>query len=171
MSPVEASSNDSVAVGDVLLGKYRLDAELGRGGMGIVFRAEQLALERGVAIKVLHSELAQQPGVRERFLREGKAASRIPGEHVVRILDVDTLPGGTPFLVMELLEGDDLSFVRQRNSPLPPATAIDYLLQACDAIGRAHERGVVHRDLKPANLFLATAVGKTTCWASGSAGI
>ncbi len=144
-----------LAAGKVLRGKYRIDRVIGKGGMGIVLQATHLDLDRPVAIKVLHPELRVHGELVERFLREGKAASKIQSDNVARVLDVDRLDDGTPFLVMEYLEGTDLSAVRKMGSPLPTRTAIEHVLGACKAIGEAHRRGIVHRDLKPANLFLA----------------
>jgi len=140
--------------GSLLRGKYRVVRLLGQGGMGRVIEAQHLDLDRRVAVKVLHPELRSNSDLVDRFLREGRAAAKIEGEHVARVLDVDRLDDGTPFLVMEFLEGHDLSVVRRSRSPLPIADAIEYVLQACTAIKEAHERGIIHRDIKPANLFL-----------------
>ncbi|WP_394832889.1 serine/threonine protein kinase [Pendulispora rubella] len=140
--------------GDVLIGKYRIDRVIGDGGMCIVYAAEHLQLEDWVAIKVLRTEWVDRPEVVERFLREGKTATRIRSEHVVRTFDVGTLDDGTPCLVMEHLVGSDLDALLTANGPLPVPAAVDYLLQAGEAIGEAHQLGIVHRDLKPANLFL-----------------
>jgi serine/threonine-protein kinase len=145
----------TIGVGSILRGKYRVDSVLGVGGMGMVLGARHLRLDQRVAIKVLLPEMLAHPEVVERFGREARAASRIDNDHVARVTDVDTLEDGSPFLVMEYLEGRDLSFVRGAGVPLPPSRAVDVVLQACDAIGAAHALGVVHRDLKPANLFLA----------------
>ncbi|MBI4954638.1 MAG: protein kinase [Myxococcales bacterium] len=140
--------------GTVLREKYRVERVLGKGGMGVVLEARHVELDRRVAIKVLHAELRAHAELVERFLREGRAASKIEGEHVARVLDVDRLPDGTPFIVMEYLEGHDLSSVRRARQPLPVAEAVSYVLQACEAIAQAHRAGIIHRDLKPANLFL-----------------
>jgi serine/threonine-protein kinase len=141
--------------GAVLRGKYRVDRVLGTGGMGMVLGAWHLRLEQRVAIKVLRPEMAAQPDIVRRFEREAHAASRLESEHVARVMDVDTLDDGTSFLVMEFLEGRDLSFVRRARTPLDPAQAVGCVLQACRAIADAHAAGVIHRDLKPANLFVA----------------
>ncbi|MFO0758860.1 MAG: protein kinase [Byssovorax sp.] len=141
--------------GQILLGKYRVERVLGQGGMGVVVAAWHLRLEQRVAIKILRPELLQNHEVVERFLREARAASKIEGDHVVRVTDVETLEDGTPCMVMEYLEGRDLGWVRERNQSLAPGDAVDYLLQACEAIADAHAHGVIHRDIKPGNLFLA----------------
>jgi eukaryotic-like serine/threonine-protein kinase len=108
--------------------------------------------------------MLEHPEIVGRFLREGRAACKIEGEHVARVLDVDTLDAnGIPFLVMEFLEGKDLSSVRAANEPLPPDQAVHHVLQACSAIAQAHAKGIVHRDLKPANLFLTRRHDGTAC--------
>jgi serine/threonine-protein kinase len=138
---------------DVLAGKYRIVRMLGEGGMGIVAEAVHLGLGHRVALKLLKTELIR-PEHRERFFREAWAAGSLRSEHVVAIKDVDTLPDGTPFLVMEYLEGTDLGAAVQQRGPLPVEAATDHVLQACHAVAEAHVLGIVHRDLKPANLFL-----------------
>jgi serine/threonine-protein kinase len=138
----------------LLRGKYRVAKVLGHGGMGVVVEAMHLDLERRVAIKILHAELHSNTELVERFVREGRAASRIEGDHVARVFDVDRLEDGTPFLVMEYLDGQDLSYVRRSQTPLPTKQAIGYVLQACSGVALAHAAGVIHRDVKPANLFV-----------------
>jgi serine/threonine-protein kinase len=123
--------------------------------MGIVVAAIHLGLDQRVALKILRSELRRMPEVVERFQREARAASKIEGAHVAKVLDVGALDDGTPFMVMEHLEGNDLSAVRRNGRPLPPALVASYLIEACEAIGEAHGLGIIHRDIKPANLFLA----------------
>lgn len=140
--------------GTLLRGKYCVNRLLGHGGMGVVVEALHLDLERRVAIKLLHADLQSNADLVERFIREGRAASRIEGEHVARVFDVDRLDDGTPFLVMEYLEGQDLSYVRKNQTPLPLNQAVDYVLQACSGVSLAHAAGVIHRDVKPANLFV-----------------
>jgi len=149
--------------GSLLRGKYRVVRLLGQGGMGRVIEALHLDLDKRVAVKVLHPELRSNRELVDRFLREGRAASKIEGEHVARVLDVDRLDDGTPFLVMEYLDGQDLSSVRRGKTPLPIPIAIDYVLQACTAIREAHERGIIHRDIKPANLFLTRTRSGEPC--------
>jgi serine/threonine protein kinase len=142
--------------GDIIAGKYRVDRVLGRGGMGVVVAAEHITLRQKVAVKFLLPEAISRPGAPERFLREARSAVAIQSEHVARVIDVGTLSTGAPFIVMEYLTGTDLSQVLQARGALPVEEAIDYVLQACEAIAEAHVRGVIHRDLKPANLFLTT---------------
>jgi serine/threonine protein kinase len=148
-----------IAVGRVIADKYRVDGVIGKGGMGVVLAATQLALERTVAIKVIRGEWAEDTQAMARLLREARAAASIKSEHVARVLDVGTLESGAPFIVMEHLEGVDLDTLLTRSGPLPVPEAIDYILQACEAIAEAHRNGIVHRDLKPANLFVARLPG------------
>ena len=131
--------------------------------MGLVLCAHHLHLDERVAIKFLLPELARDGGLVARFLREGRASIKIRSEHVVRVLDVETLPGGTPYMAMEYLDGCDLSQLLERERRLSIATACDYLLQAVEAIAEAHALGMVHRDLKPSNLFLARRADGTPC--------
>jgi len=145
-------SNDRLPVpeGTVLDGKYQVGRLLGRGGMGVVMAAHHLLLDTEVALKFL---TATEPELVARFSREARAAARIQSEHVARVLDVGAVANGAPFMVMEYLAGEDLSQILARG-PLPHVEAVDYVLQACEAIAEAHALGIVHRDLKPANLFL-----------------
>jgi serine/threonine-protein kinase len=144
----------SVVAGSVIAGKYRVERVLGQGGMGMVVAAVHTGLDRRVAIKVLLPEVAQNPELVARFDREARAASRIQSEHVAKVLDVDKLEDGAPFMVMEYLEGCDLADLVKTRGALPGQEAIEYVLQACEALAEAHVAGIVHRDLKPANLFL-----------------
>jgi serine/threonine-protein kinase len=142
-------------MGAVLAGKYRVERVLGQGGMGMVVEALQLDLDRRVALKFLRkSDLPEKSSALTRFEREARTIARLRGEHIVQVYDVGRLEHGEPFIVMELLAGEDLSAVLDREQRLPVATAVDYVLQACEAMAEAHVAGVVHRDLKPANLFL-----------------
>ncbi|WP_437613727.1 serine/threonine-protein kinase [Sorangium sp. So ce834] len=141
--------------GQIIRGKYRLERVLGTGGMGVVIAARHLRLEEPVAIKLLHSWLAQRPDAIERFLREARAASRLTSDHVVRVFDVDLLESGAPFIVMEYLEDMDLRALLGERGPLPIGEAVSYVLDTCEAISEAHALGIVHRDLKPQNLFVA----------------
>jgi eukaryotic-like serine/threonine-protein kinase len=145
-----------VSIGAVLAGKYRVERVLGQGGMGVVVEATQLDLERRVALKFLRqSAVPEQGSALTRFEREARTIARLRGEHIVQIYDVGRLEHGEAFIVMELLTGEDLSALLDREQRLPVATAVDYVLQACEAMAEAHVAGVIHRDLKPANLFLS----------------
>lgn len=142
-----------VRVGAVLAGKYRVDRVVGQGGMGVVVAAHHLQLEARVAIKFLATSMVQNGESVARFSREARAVVRIVSEHVARVLDVGTLENGSPYMVMEFLEGADLSTRIKNGGPLPTSEAVELLLQASEAIAEAHSLGIVHRDLKPANLF------------------
>src|SRR5205814_4371112 len=113
-----------------------------------------------VALKFLLPDVLGHPQVVQRFVREARAAVQIQSEHVARVTDVGTLPTGSPYMVMEYLEGEDLSEAVARGGAIPLARAVGYLLQACEAIAEAHALGIVHRDLKPANLYLARRAGR-----------
>jgi len=143
-----------VSEGDLLAGKYRVERVLGEGGMGYVVAAIHEQLEQRVAVKLLIEELAEDPDAVERFLREARASVRIQSEHVARVIDVGELADGAPYLVMEFLSGRDLAQELEARETFEIGVAIDYVLQACEALAEAHALGVIHRDLKPANLFL-----------------
>lgn len=145
---------EAIAVGDVIAGKYRIEREIGRGGMGVVFAALHVDLDQLIAVKILHEYAAYDQGAISRLLREARAAAKISSSHVVRVMDVGAFPEGGAYIAMELLEGRDLADVLREKGPIPFAEAIDYLVEACDAVAAAHAAGIVHRDLKPANLFL-----------------
>ncbi|HVY49507.1 MAG TPA: serine/threonine-protein kinase, partial [Minicystis sp.] len=146
------------AVGEVLAGKYRVERVLGVGGMGAVVAAMHLQLGERVALKFLLPSMATDETI-ERFAREARAAARIKSEHIARVTDVGTLETGAPYMVMEFLEGSDLSAVLKEQGPPPVRDAVEYVIQAADAVAEAHAIGIVHRDLKPANLFLARRPG------------
>ncbi|MBI5537412.1 MAG: protein kinase [Deltaproteobacteria bacterium] len=153
-----------VSEGQILAGKYRVEKVIGEGGMGVVVAARHLQLDEFVAIKFLLPEVAQNPEAVERFAREARASIKIKSEHVVRVMDVGTMEGGIPYMVMEYLQGGDLSALLQvRKGPLGIHEAIEYLLQGCEALADAHVLGIVHRDLKPANLFLSQRSDGTPC--------
>jgi serine/threonine-protein kinase len=142
-----------VSCGDVIAGKYRVEAVLGVGGMGVVVAARHVQLDDRVAIKVLRPQMATLEEAVVRFSQEARAAVRIKSEHAARVFDVGTLENGAPYLVMELLEGRDLGAWLATDGPLAVEQAVDFVLQACAAMADAHSLGIVHRDIKPANLF------------------
>src|SRR5580698_9958803 len=153
VSPMQTVSRE-VQPGDVIGGKYVIERLLGRGGMGVVFLARQERLDRRVAIKFLLPEAMSNASAVARFEREARAAASLLSDHVTRVHDVGHLESGEPYMVMELLLGEDLAGILARRGPLPVAEVIDIIVQACDAIAEAHSTGLVHRDLKPANIFL-----------------
>jgi serine/threonine protein kinase len=122
--------------------------------MGIVFEARHDALGTTVAVKVLRDEILKDKEAVARFAREARAAAALRSPHAARVLDVGTLETGQPFMVMEYLVGSDLGDLLKAEGALPIRDAVDYLLQACEAIAEAHMLGIVHRDLKPANIFV-----------------
>jgi eukaryotic-like serine/threonine-protein kinase len=147
------------APGRRLAGKYRIERQLAEGGIGVVVVATHLSLEQSVAIKYLKPKALENPTLVERFVREGRLAAKIRSDHVVRVFDVASHPEAGPYMVMEYLQGIDLGVLVQEQGPLAYRTAVDYVMQACDALAEAHAIGIVHRDLKPDNLFLATRAG------------
>jgi serine/threonine protein kinase len=153
--PAARPSASPVKPGEILAGKFEVERVLGAGGMGIVVAARHTQLDQRVALKFLLPVACEVPGAVARFLREGKAAARITSEHVARVMDTGVLEGGAPYLVMEYLEGSDLGAVVERRGRVSVDEAIEFVLQACEAIVEAHDLGIVHRDLKPANLFLS----------------
>ena len=137
---------------------YELRERIGEGGFGAVHRAYQAVVDREVAVKVILPRESGNVSVADRvarFAREAAAARRLRSEHVARVLDAGTLPTGAPFLVMEFLEGCDLWTHMKKVGPMPVGTAVDVVIQVCDAIAEAHALGIIHRDLKPANMFLS----------------
>ncbi len=139
--------------GDVVDGKYRVDRQIGKGGMGVVYEATHLTLGNRVALKFLSAKVAALPQVVDRFVREGRAAARLRNEHVCQVLDIGT-HRNRPYLVMELLDGIDLGELIG-DGRLDVEVAVDLIRQACKGLAAAHARDIVHRDLKPDNLFLA----------------
>jgi len=155
------SPDDPVKPGDVLSNKFRVERVLGVGGMGVVVAATHLQLGQVVALKFMLRVAMQYPDNVARFEREARAAVRLRSDHVAKVTDVGRLDGddgraggGAPYMVMEFLEGEDVDRALRRNGPMPIETAVDYILQACEAIAEAHSLGIIHRDLKPKNLFL-----------------
>ena len=144
-----------VSPGDVIGGTYVIERLLGQGGMGAVFVAHEEQLGRRVAIKFLLSDVMKNPEAVTRFEREARAAASLQSDHVTRVLSVGLHESGARYIVMELLDGEDLAVALARRGTLPVAEVIGIMVQACDALAEAHAIGIVHRDLKPANIFLA----------------
>jgi serine/threonine-protein kinase len=141
-------------IGEVIGDKYGIVRRLGEGGMGVVYEVRHRAIGRRFAMKFLHVEVASRPSMVDRFRREAETAANLPSENVVAVLDFGTCEDGSPYLVMEYLEGEDLAKLLRRTGPLPVGRAIDFVTQVCRGLRVAHRRGVVHRDLKPENLFV-----------------
>ena len=153
---VSQSEHFALPPGTSVGGKYRIDGFLGAGGMGVVLSATHVELDAPVAIKIVRDDFAANEAVVSRLLFEARAVARMQSAHVVRVLDVERLPNGAPYIVMEKLRGADMAALLQERTRIPVAEAVAYLLQACEGLIEAHGLGIVHRDLKPENLFLAT---------------
>ena len=141
--------------GQVLGGTYEVIRELGRGGMGVVYEARHARTGSRVAVKVLHHKEAASAEIQARFEREAMLGSRLGHEHIVQVSDFQSTDQGFPYLVMELLEGEDLRRRLRREGPMSLVKAVSVTRQVALALAAAHEEGVVHRDLKPENIFLA----------------
>lgn len=140
-------------IGDIVAEKYRLDALMGEGAMGAVWRARNLALDVDVAVKLIHAELVSTESV-ERLQREAHAAARLEHPSAVRVFDLGRSDLGDPFIVMELLRGETMYELLERRRRLPPSEAVPLLLPVVSALAAAHAKGIVHRDLKPDNIVL-----------------
>jgi serine/threonine protein kinase len=152
------SSSDSLdearfVPGTTLAGRYRIVSPLGRGGMGEVYRAEDLKLGQMVALKFLPPPLLQAQDTLERFRREVRLARQVSHPNVCRVFDLGEVDGQT-FLTMEYVDGEDLASLMRRIGRLPPDKALDIGRQLCAGLATAHELGIIHRDLKPANIML-----------------
>ena len=155
MQGAEPQLPDGVNLGEVFADRYRLDAIIGRGAMGVVVSAHDRRLDIEVAIKLLLAFAPDRSEAAARFVQEGRAAARLRSQHAVNVRDIAMHPSGLPYIVMDRLTGSDLAKLLHNAGPVPLEIAVDYLLEACEAVDEAHRRGIVHRDLKPANLFLA----------------
>lgn len=151
VDPVDPVDEDAAP----LIDGYRLVDEMGRGAMGVVYRAEHEVLERPVAIKVIHESLARDANVAAMFVREARAASRTHHPGVVEVLDFGRLDSGRSYLVMELVESPTLDRLLD-GGPLEPRVAIDLAIAIAEALGCVHAQGVIHRDLKPSNVFVVS---------------
>jgi len=141
-------------LGHTLDGKYHLEERLGIGGMGTVYRARHLLIDRPVAVKVLNQRFVEDEAARTRFRREARAAGRLQHTNAVTVTDFGESADGYVYLVMELLEGRTLRDVLAKEAPLDLARSVSLMLQISAAVAAAHEAGIIHRDLKPANIFI-----------------
>jgi eukaryotic-like serine/threonine-protein kinase len=158
-------------LGTLLGGRYRLDAQIGRGGMSTVYRAFDIVLERPVAIKLMHREIASDSDQLERFRREARSVAQLNHPHVVTVIDAGEEPSpdgqhpavgggvGTPYIVLEYVEGETLKDLIRRDGPLEIPQAIAYAIEIARALGAAHERLIVHRDVKPQNVLISVEGG------------
>ena len=140
--------------GTVVAGKYRIAAEIGRGGMGVVYEADDLKLKRAVALKFLPGELSYDAEARERFIHEAQAASVLDNPHICTIYEIGESGAGQMFIAMALCNGESLR-AKVKRGPLPPAEALSYASQVADGLAAAHEKGIVHRDIKPGNILVS----------------
>ncbi|MGH7328498.1 MAG: serine/threonine-protein kinase, partial [Polyangiaceae bacterium] len=145
-----------VGPGDLVANRYRVVRVLASGGMGVIVEAVHEQLKSKVALKFLHEHMLEHQHAKARFMREAMLAAKMRTEHVAHLFDVGTLESGAPYLVMDLLEGQDAAVYAKTHAPLPIAEAVEIVVQACDAMVHAHALGVIHRDLKPHNLFVTT---------------
>ena len=143
----------SVAPGDILSGKYSVVRVIGEGGMGLVVAARHIELGHMVAIKCLHASSLGHEGAVLRFEREARAAAALTSEHVARVIDVGRFEDGSPYMVMEFLEGEDLYSMLRTHGALSIGDTLRYMCHAAEGLGDAHHAGIIHRDVKPSNLF------------------
>ncbi|HEX3345057.1 MAG TPA: protein kinase, partial [Polyangiaceae bacterium] len=155
-SATQAEGRSRALLGRTIAGKFLIESYLGGGAMGAVYKARQLALDKDVAIKVLHGEHASDATFAARFQREAKAASRLDHPNSMRVLDFGQEPDGLLYIAMELLPGRDLFHVILEDWPITPERVADIVTQALAALAVAHDMGIVHRDLKPENIMLMT---------------
>ena len=149
-----AKVDAGVDIGHVFLGKYRVDAIIGHGGMGVVAECTHLQLNERVAIKMLRKDVLLDEDAVQRFTREAQAAAKLKSEYVAKVTDVGRFENNVPYMVMEFLEGHDLGQLLEQRGVLPVPWASELMLQTCEALAEAHSLGIVHRDVKPTNLFV-----------------
>jgi predicted Ser/Thr protein kinase len=169
----------------VIAGRFRIEREIGTGGMGTVYLATHLDLERPVAVKIIRREFAGDADVADRFLREARTMAKLHHAHAAMIFDAGSLPDGRHFIVMEFVEGETLSQALAREGRFPASKAVNIATQVCDVLEEAHRLGIIHRDLKPSNILLgprgvcvldfgvakvlaASAESTATCFSTGS---
>ncbi len=145
-------------VGTILAGRYQIESVLGEGGMATVYRARHTLVDRPVAVKIMSTQLAKNPAMKERFRREAKNAAAVAHPNIIRIDDHGETPDGTTYLVMEVLEGAPLSALIE-GGPIPPGRTAELGLQISNGLARAHDFDVIHRDLKPENIFIVDPTG------------
>src|SRR5215217_8689345 len=154
MIDAQTSSATDPFVGRTLDEKYLVEEHVGAGGMGAVYRARHLSMDRPVAIKFLHQRLVEDEAARVRFQAEARAAVKLRHPNAVSVTDFGQTSEGVVYIVMELLEGRTLREILNREAPIETARAISLMLQTSAAVAAAHEAGIIHRDLKPANILV-----------------
>jgi len=148
-------------IGEILDGKYRIEAELGRGSFGAVYRAVQVNIDRQVAIKVLKPKAKMDEEMQRRFKREAKLSSQLHSQHSIKIHDFGETSDGRMYIVMEYLQGEPLDSLVRKEGPLPPERVAHIMRQVLDSLGEAHTKGIIHRDLKPDNIFVCNNSAQT----------
>ncbi|HEX8493794.1 MAG TPA: serine/threonine-protein kinase [Pyrinomonadaceae bacterium] len=138
----------------IIAGRFRIECEIGTGGMGTVYRATHLGLERPVAVKIIKPEFAADQDVADRFMREARTMAKLRHPHAAMIFDAGNLPDGRHFIVMEFVEGRTLSEIQAREGRFTPERAVRIAADICDVLSEAHQLGIIHRDLKPSNIML-----------------
>ena len=156
---INENQSASALLGVVLDGSYRIESLLGEGGMGAVYRATQLRLDKPVAVKVMARELAANQEALERFRREARVTSGLGHPNIVQVFDFSATPTGEPFFVLEFLEGEDLDHRLRRVGRLPISDVVHVVKQVASALAATHAKGIVHRDLKPGNIYLLDIAG------------
>lgn len=141
-------------VGSIIQNRYEVEEPIGRGGMSSVYRARDMASGEKVAFKVMHAHLLDNPANVRRFRREAQAANKVRHPHAVKIFDVGVTPNGSPYIIMDYLNGPSLSDVIEKEGKLPVERCLKIFIQACEGMSHVHELGVLHRDLKPSNIVL-----------------
>jgi serine/threonine protein kinase len=155
-TPIKRADDDEAKLIGTFVGEYRVDAVIGSGGMGIVYRGVHPEIDKPVAIKVIRRHLAADPDYVRRLKVEARSVNAVRHRSVVDIFSIGALPDGRHYLVMELLEGESLAKIVEREAPMPFPAVTEILIEVCDALAAVHEAGVVHRDLKSSNIFVVT---------------
>jgi serine/threonine protein kinase len=150
----DAGPDKDALLGTLVDGRYRIEEQIGEGGMGVVYRATHVTLNKPLALKILRGDMAKDPEAVQRFMQEAQAATSIGHENIIDINDFGKLPDGTAYFVMEYLRGQPLNELIKRGGSIPTRDALQILRQIASALGAAHMRGIVHRDLKPDNVFV-----------------
>ncbi len=158
----DAGPAQDALIGTIVDGRYRIGEQIGEGGMGVVYKALHVTLNKTLALKVLRGEMAKDPEVVQRFIQEAQAATSIGHENIIDISDFGRLPDGTVYFVMEYLSGSPLNQLIKRGGSIPVSDAVTIVRQIGSALGAAHLRGIVHRDLKPDNVYLVTRGEQST---------
>jgi serine/threonine protein kinase len=155
-APEACGAASDPRIGEVLEGRYQIVRRLSVGGMGSVYEARHVVVQRAFAVKLLHPEYASRPSIVQRFEQEAKAVGALASEHIVAVVDFG-ISGGSPYLVMDLLQGQDLRQLLARERQLPAPRACKIAIDVCRGLRVAHAAGLIHRDLKPANIFITPA--------------